>query len=537
MSKQTTPSTPSTTTTYIPPPSHILSTTHLSTQIRQFHDTRTPFRINHNSTNSTRARSASTPQLHIGHLNAILHIDAKEKFAWVEPNVALDTLVQETVRECGLMPKVVMEFPGITVGGGFSGASGESTCWREGLFDCCVEEVEMILGDGEVVFAKAGAAGGDDDDGRNAELFDAARCSLGTMGVVTLLKVKLVEAPGAVMLRYRHVSSFGEMKEGLVGLCCGDGKKKNKTDDDEEKYDFVEGFMYSRDSGVIVTGRHVNPTSATVAELPRVRFDRAQDPWFYLHAKETPNLHADLAPIQTYLFRHDRGAFWSGESVLNYWRVPHNRFTRWLFNPMMTARAIYKAMLAADSGDSAIVQDLLVPVDTCEDFFNYVADELEIWPLWLCPVRKRAEDKDRNVVAHPFYKDTGDMTINFGVWGPLPVEEMNNKSIRRINRRMEEKLVEVRGLKVPYAANHYTESEFWNLCYDRNEYERLRKKWRAEALPSIYDKVARHHNESEDDDGIGHDWPLWLKILFNIWPFANLWPLGGLFQMYVVLFK
>lgn len=39
------------------------------------------------------------------------------------------------------MPPTVMEFPGITVGGGFSGASGESTGWKEGLFDYSIEEI------------------------------------------------------------------------------------------------------------------------------------------------------------------------------------------------------------------------------------------------------------------------------------------------------------------------------------------------------------------------------------------------------------
>ena len=487
----------------------------VSANVKSFHASKTPFRINHGSTNSTRARDPSTPQLHIGHLNRILEINSDAKYAWAEPNVALDALVVETLK-VGLMPLVVMEFPGITIGGGFSGASGESTCWKEGLFDCCISEVEMILGNGEVVRAEK--------HGKNSELFNAARCSLGTMGVVSLLKVQLTEAPGAVQLSYRHTTNLKETVDILVELC-------SKTETTE--YSFVEGFMYSRDSGVIVTGRHVSPTSATVAELPKVRFDRAKDPWFYLHAKETPDFHADLSPIQTYLFRHDRGAFWSGESVLNYWRVPHNRFTRWILNPMMSARAIYKAMLAANSADAAVVQDLLLPVDTAEDFFEYVADELNIWPLWLCPVRKREEDT--KVVAHPFYKDIGDMTINFGVWGPLAVEDMNNKAVRRINRRMEEKLKELKGLKVPYAANHYTESEFWNLCYDREEYERLRKKWHAEALPSIFDKVDRKHSDDEEEeDG---EMPWWLKVLFVIWPFANLWPLGGLFQAFVVFFK
>jgi FAD/FMN-containing dehydrogenase len=126
-----------------------------------------------------------TPQLRIAHLNHVLDIDTTAQIAIVEPNVPLDFLVGMTL-EKGLMPLVVMEFPGITVGGGFSGASGESTGWREGLFDCCVDKIEMILGNGTVVKAVKG--------GMNSDLFDGARCTLGTLGVVTLLKVRLTQA-------------------------------------------------------------------------------------------------------------------------------------------------------------------------------------------------------------------------------------------------------------------------------------------------------------------------------------------------------
>ena len=122
----------------------------LSEEVASFHKSRTPFRINHGSTNSTRERDPNTPQLFIAHLNHILSIDTVTKTAIVEPNVPLDALLSKSLK-LGLMPPVVMEFPGITVGGGFSGASGESTSWKEGLFDCSILEIEMILGNGDIV--------------------------------------------------------------------------------------------------------------------------------------------------------------------------------------------------------------------------------------------------------------------------------------------------------------------------------------------------------------------------------------------------
>ena len=46
----------------------------------------------------------------------------------------MDALVAATLPHA-LLPLVVMEFPGITVGGGFSGTSGESSSFRHGPFD------------------------------------------------------------------------------------------------------------------------------------------------------------------------------------------------------------------------------------------------------------------------------------------------------------------------------------------------------------------------------------------------------------------
>jgi FAD/FMN-containing dehydrogenase len=102
------------------------------------------------------------PTLHVVEILALpsytLHISTRywisipNQVAIVEPNVPLDLLVSESLKQ-GLMPLVVMEVPGITVGNGFSGASSENTGWKEGLFDCSLDEVEMVLGNGEVVRA------------------------------------------------------------------------------------------------------------------------------------------------------------------------------------------------------------------------------------------------------------------------------------------------------------------------------------------------------------------------------------------------
>jgi len=90
----------------------------LASQVAQFSASKTPFRIYHGSTLSTRKSSRERSQIvDVSSLNHVLQFNEVEKTVLVEPNVPMDRLVEATMAK-GLLPKVVMELPNITVGGG-----------------------------------------------------------------------------------------------------------------------------------------------------------------------------------------------------------------------------------------------------------------------------------------------------------------------------------------------------------------------------------------------------------------------------------
>jgi delta24-sterol reductase len=102
----------------------------IAARVRQFYDRKEPYRIYHGSTNSTRQSKVQWDKMiDTSNLSRILTVDAERMIALVEPNVAMDSLVEATLQH-GLIPPVVMEFPGITVGGGFAGTSGESSSFK-----------------------------------------------------------------------------------------------------------------------------------------------------------------------------------------------------------------------------------------------------------------------------------------------------------------------------------------------------------------------------------------------------------------------
>jgi FAD/FMN-containing dehydrogenase len=86
----------------------------ISAKVLQYYDRKVPFRISHGSTNSTRHNVHHRQNVvDTSKLCNVLDVNTARKTALVEPNVPMDRLVATTLKY-GLVPPVVMEFPGIT---------------------------------------------------------------------------------------------------------------------------------------------------------------------------------------------------------------------------------------------------------------------------------------------------------------------------------------------------------------------------------------------------------------------------------------
>ena len=132
---------------------HKLAVATISSDVTRFHNRKQPFRIYHGCTNSTRKVTFDRDKLiDTSGLSSVLCIDKARKVAMVEPNVPMGKLAT-TILAHGLLPPVVTEFPGITVGGAFSGTAGESASFKFGFFDSTVNWIEIVLANGKVVIA------------------------------------------------------------------------------------------------------------------------------------------------------------------------------------------------------------------------------------------------------------------------------------------------------------------------------------------------------------------------------------------------
>ncbi|KIW11018.1 hypothetical protein PV08_10317 [Exophiala spinifera] len=517
----------------------------ISKQIAQFNASHTPFRIFHGTTNSTRPSvRTKTGTVDISSLNRVLFVDTSTRRCLVEPNVPMDALVAATLPH-GLVPPVVPEFPGITVGGAVAGTAGESSSFRHGFFDKSITWAEVVLADGEVVVASKE---------QNEDLFSGLAGTFGTLGVATLFEMTLIPAKEYVELSYIPVASIEDAQEVIREVSEGD------------EMDFLDGIMFAPDKGVVMAGKFAdkvttNTTTTTDATLPIVTFSGAWDQWFYLHAEQMLRddssrskgeagattaaetaVHRDLIPLTDYLFRYDRGAFWTGRFAFTYFLTPFTRVSRWLLDRYMHTRVMYHALHRSGLMQRFIVQDMALPNKNIPRFSRWLDAELpHIYPRWLCPLRTH-----ETVSMHPHLAPAADshddVLLNIGVWGPTPPGARQVA----VNRRIEAVLGSLHGMKWLYAQTFYTEDEFWRI-YDRPWYDALRKKYRAENLPSVYEKVRTKFDDTgsrtdkpdktdgtENDDGGGggggnhpaDDTDIRIGVekgFWSVWPFAGIY--------------
>ncbi|KAL1850543.1 hypothetical protein Plec18170_006828 [Paecilomyces lecythidis] len=560
---------------------HQTTVHHISQQVQSFSSQKLPFHIYHGTTSSTR-RAAYTRSntIDTSSLNRVLRITntAEKKTALVEPNVSMEALVAACLRE-GLVPLVVMEFPGITVGGGFAGTSGESSSFREGFFDRTVCWVEMVLADGEVVEAypsspPSGSRSGSAEEenmkeGKNEDLFYGAASSFGTLGITTCLEIKLREAKPFVQLNYFPVSGAEEMRTKINEVAA------------DTKYEYLDGIFFAKDRGVVCAGFLAERENIN---LPIQRFTRPQDPWFYVHAEDvlrkyqkelapssapssssssslppskTP-IHTELIPTPDYFFRYDRGAFWGGKYSFDYFLMPFNALTRFLLDPFMHTRVMYHALHKSGLAKRYVIQDVGVPSTELDEFVDYLDAEFGYYPLWICPLKEKGasgvgvgdrqkksqvqnqkqnkrkgygpiladgihKEKTQQVVKEPEEEDNDPTPefINVGIWGPCPWGS-SPEAFKAYNRRLEQKVHSLGGQKCLYAHTYYTEEEFWEI-YDRETYRKLREKYHAEYLPDLWEKVRVKEDVAGQRSGV---WA-WVK---------EIWPLRGVYGVLSVVF-
>jgi Delta24-sterol reductase len=407
----------------------------------------------------------------------IIKIDAENGFAYIEPRITFSDLCKATLKK-GWIPQVVPEFKSITVGGAIMGGALESSSFRFGQFNDTCSEYELVLGNGEKVKASPE---------KNNDLFYGISGSYGTIALLTLVKLKLLRAKPFVTLDIFPFSTL----EHLLDFFSKNGS-----------CDFLEGIAFAQNRFLAIRG-----TLSDHCTQKTFRQKKYYDPWYISHLSEIHSPKTESMSLEEYLFRFDRGAFWMGcflssfknllrgifkinvKQITNRLKKPHTFqipfLLRFCFGGLFSSTNLYKIWHRVDEKikeNLFFIQDFYTPLEKVESFITFIKENLNIFPLWICPIKATTHPQ----FCAPHYNPASSL-INIGVYG-IPQKSI---PISQLTSLCEKKIVSCSGKKMLYSLTYYDKKTF-NEVYNQEKFESLRKKFHAEKrFPSLYNKVAK----------------------------------------------
>lgn len=395
----------------------------------------------------------STKALDVSSLTEILEIDTTRQVCVAEAGVTFAQLLKATL-PLGLMPVVVPELEGITIGGAVSGCSIESTSYRYGGFhDTCLE-YEIVTGDGRVLTCSPE---------QDQLIFEMLHGSYGTLGLLTKLTFRLIAAKPYVRMDYRR---YGSAPEFLAEI-----HERSR----ERDFDFIDGIVHGPDEFVLCLGTMVSSVQSTSSY-------RRLGPYY----KSTRVKQEDYLTTQDYCFRYDADAHWLTRSVrFLEWRPVRTLFGKAFLgstNLIRWSKRLDKILGLKKRPD--VVVDVFIPGDRFVEFCDWYLKELDFFPMWVVPY---AMPEPYPWLSPEQVKRIGDdLMIDCAVYGMR-----NNRPNIDVSELLEEKTYELGGVKTLISRNHYTRERFWNI-YNASNYYSVKEKTDPQGLfADLFEKFHR----------------------------------------------
>ncbi|MBN2384033.1 FAD-binding oxidoreductase [bacterium] len=371
----------------------------------------------------------SDEKINVHDFNEIIEVDPKRRICIAEPGVPFCTLVEHTL-PLGLVPIVVPELKTITIGGAVAGCSIESMSYRFGGFHDTCFEYEIITARGEVLICTP--------DNEHSLIFQMMHGSFGTVGILSKLVFRLVEAKPFVHLKH-------EMHQSIDSYLASIWSHFENQD-----VDFMDGIIHSPTRLALCVGDFVDSAPYTN------RYD-----WLKVYYQSTARRSEDFLKTPHYFFRYDHG-------VTNV--HPKSFLGRLLLGKFLGSSQILRIaekmrwfFLSDDRPDVTV--DTFLPFSRLKEFLEWYARDFGHFPLWVVPYRRV---HDYEWLADTFWKGLSDrLMVDIAIYG------MKQRGETNYYRLMEEKLKELNGIKTLISYNYYTEDEFWEI-FHRDNFARVK---------------------------------------------------------------
>lgn len=411
-------------------------------------------------------------KIYIGYLDEILEIDEEKLTATAESGVTFADLVQKTL-SYGLVPYVVPELKGITIGGAVSGCSIESMSYRFGGFhDSCLE-YEVIGADGKIRVCSRE---------NDPELFEMVHGSYGTLGLLSKIKFKLYPAKPFVKMTYEKHTDFDKFYGALLTHC-------EKAD-----YTFIDAIIHAPDNLVICLGEYTD-------QAPYVSGYEKENIFY----KSTDEKNEDFLKTAEYFFRYDAECHWLSRAIpvlewptvrklLGRFFLGSDNIIRWTSRfekislpagakNLPPVRAAAKYLNYKKRPD--VVVDVFIPGKKFDEFWTWYKKEFDFFPLWIVPyimptgVYPWVNPKLRDRTGENFF-------IDAAIYG-----KKNCEADRDLAKMLEEKVFELGGIKTLISKNYYNHERFADI-YDLALYDRIKQKTDPKNLfGTVYERMVK----------------------------------------------
>ena len=383
-------------------------------------------------------------KLDISDFDQIIDIDCERRICVAEPGVTFEKIVGETMKH-GLVPFVVPELKTITIGGAVAGGSIESMSYKFGGFhDNCLG-YEIVTGKGEVLKCEP--------DNENSLIFEMVNATFGTLGIITLLKFRLIDSQPCVKITYEKFENLDAYKNAIWSHYL----KKDA--------DFMDGIIHSPEEFVLSIANFVD----------KAPYIHSYD-WMKIYYVSTSKRIVDYMKTEEYFFRYNRG-------VTNV--HPKSFVGRLLFgrfvnsdNTLKTANAFRKLLPPTAI---PITVDTFIPFSKAEEFMEWYKDEIEHFPLWCVPYKIVHKYE---WISDEFFNNVEDeLFLDIAIYG------MRRRNTDYYYRIIEKKLMDIGAIKTLISTNLYSKQEFWSVWNKRN-FDRVKSRTDPENIfRDLYEKT------------------------------------------------
>ena len=405
-----------------------------------------------------RYRPPST-KLDVRAFNAVLDVDCSAATFDAEGMTPYATLAAATFAH-GMLPAVVPQLRSITIGGACSGLGIEATSFRYGLSHETVQELEVLLADGDIVICTP--------TNEHSDLFFGFPNSFGTLGYALRVKAKAVKAKPFVEIThvpYRDARAFFRELEAWCG---------------RPDVDFVDGVVFAPGEHYLNLARFVDTAPYT-----------SDYTYMNIYYRSIRERERDYLTTLDYIWRWDTDWFWCSRMLYAQNPVVRRLLGRKRLNshfykkvvdwpPGVGLRRAWRRL--AGSHHESIVQDVDVTLQNAPAFLEFFQREIGLAPVWICPFKAYNPRHSFPLFA----TDPSALYVNFGFWDSkfTPAAFPQGHFVRLIER----KLTELGGIKSLYSDSYYSAEDFWAL-YNRPAYDKLKAKYDPKGrLSDLYRK-------------------------------------------------